>query len=94
MDKQKIKFECTYEEINKILGKINRQIIGFKESYGKKPNVIIISNNLALAFKNIYSLMNEFQTIKLNDEYLYINIIFGIACFASPALTGLDFEIR
>lgn len=90
----KIEFEYTYEEIHKIFGKINDQIEEFRKSYGKKPMFIILSNNLALAFREVYGLTNKFEAINLNDEYLEINRLFGFACFVSPTLSGLDFEIR
>lgn len=90
----KIEFECTYEEIHKIFGKINDQIEEFRKSYGKNPMFIILSNNLAVAFREVYGLTNQFEAIKLKDEYLKINRIFGFACFISPVLNGLDFEIR
>lgn len=90
----KIEFEYTYEEIHKIFGKINRQIEEFRKSYGKNPMFIILSDNLKTAFREVYGLTNQFEVIRLNDEYLEINRVFSFACFASPALSGLDFEIR
>ena len=83
-----------WEEIHKILGKINNQIAAFRKMYHKKPTFIIISEKLEYILRNQMELMCQNEMIILNDEALNLNRIFGFSCFSSPSLSNLDFEIR
>lgn len=83
-----------WEEIHKILGKINNQIEAFGKMYHRKPTFIIISEKLECILRSQMELMCQNETILLNDETLNLNRIFGFSCFSSPALSNLDFEIR
>jgi hypothetical protein len=83
-----------WEEIHKILGKINNQIEAFRKMYHKKPTFIIISKKLECILKNQMGLMCQNEMIILNGEELRLNRIFGFSCFSSPSLNNLDFEIR
>lgn len=84
----------TVDEVNKIIGQINNQIESFRSLYRNKPTFIIISVELAILFKTQHDLMSQHEVIVLNGEYLEVNRIFGMTCFASPALKDLEFEIR
>lgn len=84
----------TVDEINKTIGQINHQIEHFRNLYRRKPTFIIISIALAILLKEQYDLMSQHEVIVLNGEYLEVNRIFGMTCFASPALKDLEFEIR
>ena len=83
-----------WEEIHKILGKINNQIEAFREMYHRKPKFIIISEKLEYILRNQMELMCQHEMIILNDEQIVINRLFGFSCFTSPVLRGLNFEIR
>lgn len=83
-----------WEEIHKVLGKINNQIESFRQLYHRKPTFIIISESLEYILRNQMELMCQNETIILNDETLNLHRIFGFSCFSSPALSNLDFEIR
>ncbi len=83
-----------WEEIHKILGKINNQIESYKQLYHRKPKFIIISERLEYILRNQMELMCQNEMIILNDEELKSNRIFGFSCFSSPSLSNLDFEIR
>lgn len=83
-----------WEEIHKILGKINNRIEAFRGMYHRKPKFIIISEKLEYILRNQMELMCQNEMIILNDEALKLNRIFGFSCFSSPALSNLEFEIR
>lgn len=83
-----------WEEIHKILGKINNQIETFRKTYHRKPKFIIISEKLEYILRSQMELMCQNETILLDDEALNLNRIFGFSCFSSPTLSNLDFEIR
>ena len=83
-----------WEEIHKILGKINNQIEIFKKKYHRKPSFIIISEKIEYILKTQMELMYQNEMIILNDEPLKIYSIFGFNCFSSPTLLNLNFEIR
>lgn len=83
-----------WEEIHKILGKINNQIEAFRKMYHRKPKFIIISEKLEYILRNQMELMYQSEMIILNDEELKLNRVFGFSCFSSPSLINLDFEIR
>ena len=83
-----------WEEIHKILGKINNRIEAFRKMYHRKPTFIIISEKLEYILRNQMELMYQNKMIILNDEPLELNTIFGFNCFSSPSLSNLDFEIR
>lgn len=83
-----------WEEIHKILGKINNQIERFKKKYYRKPSFIIISEKLEYILKTQMELMYQNEMIILNDVPLKIYSIFGFNCFSSPTLLNLNFEIR
>lgn len=83
-----------WDEIHKILGKINNQIEAFRRMYRRKPKFIIISEKLEYILRNQMELMYQNEVIILNDEAVNLNRIFGFSCFSSPSLRNLDFEIR
>ena len=83
-----------WEEIHKILGKINNQIEAFRRIYRRKPKFIIISEKLEYILRSQMELMCQNEMIILNGEELHLNRIFGFSCFSSPSLSNLDFEIR
>lgn len=83
-----------WDEIHKILGKINNQIEAFRRMYRRKPKFIIISEKLEYILRNQMELMCQNEMIILNDEPIKLNRIFGFSCFSSPSLSNLDFEIR
>ena len=83
-----------WDEIHKILGKINNQIEAFKNKYCQKPRFIIISENLEYILETQMNLMCQYKMIILNDESIKLNTLFGFNCFSSPSLSNLDFEIR
>lgn len=83
-----------WDEIHKILGKINNQIEVFRRMYYRKPKFIIISEKLEYILRNQMGLMYQNEMIILNDEAVNFNRIFGFSCFSSPSLSNLDFEIR
>lgn len=83
-----------WEEIHKILGKINNRIESFRGMYHRKPKFIIISEKLEYILRNQMGLMSQNEMIILNDEALKLNRIFGFSCFSSPSLSNLEFEIR
>ena len=84
----------TVDEIDKTIGQINNQIESFRSLYRKKPTFIIISLELEILLRKQHDLMSQHEVIILNGEYLKVNRIFGMTCFASPALKDLEFEIR
>lgn len=84
----------TVDEIDKTIGQINNQIESFRSLYRKKPTFIIISLELEILLRKQHDLMCQHEAIILNGEYLKVNRIFGMTCFASPALKDLEFEIR
>lgn len=84
----------TVDEIDKTIGQINNQIESFRSLYRKKPTFIIISLELEILLRKQHDLMSQHEAIILNGEYLKVNRIFGMTCFASPALKDLEFEIR
>ena len=83
-----------WDEIHKILGKINNQIEAFRRMYHRKPKFIIISEKLECILRNYMELMNQNEIITINNETVYLNRLFGFSCFSSPSLRNLDFEIR
>lgn len=83
-----------WEEIHKVLGKINNHIESFRQLYHRKPTLIIISESLEYILRNHMELMCQNEKIILNDEMITLNRIFGFSCFSSPSLRNLDFEIR
>lgn len=84
----------TVDEVDKTIGQINNQIESFRSLYRKKPTFIIISLELEILLRKQHDLMSQHEVIILNGEYLKVNRIFGMTCFASPALKDLEFEIR
>lgn len=84
----------TVDEVNKTIGQINDMIESFRSLYRKKPTFIIMSLELAILLREQHDLMSQYEAINLNGEYLQVNRLFGMTCFASPALKNLEFEIR
>lgn len=84
----------SWEEIHKILGKINNDIELFRNKYHMDPNLIIISERLEYILKSQFDLMSHNEMIILNDKPLKINRVFSLSCLTSPALSNLNFEIR
>lgn len=84
----------NWEEIHKVLGKINNNIESFRQLYHIKPKFIIVSETLDYILRNYMELMSQNERIMLNDEMITLNRIFGFSCFSSPSLRNLDFEIR
>ena len=82
------------DDINKTLGKINSEIQLYRHNYYKMPQFIVISKELELLLQSQMEIMNERQTVIINNNTMEIRIIFGISCFISPVLTGLEFEVR
>lgn len=89
-----MKIELKQDEINEIIGKINNQIEIFRYAHHKRPTFIIISRDLEMVLRTQFRLLSQYEAVRLNNEYLEINRLFGICCFVSPVLSGLDFEIR
>ena len=83
-----------WDDLHKILGKINNQIEVFRRMYYRKPKFIIISEKLEYILRNQTELVYQNEMIILNDETVKLNRIFGFICFSSPSLRNLDFEIR
>ena len=83
-----------WDDIHKILGKINNQIEAFRGMYHRKPKFIIISEKLEYILRNQTELIYQNEMIIINNEPVYLNRLFGFSCFSSPSLRNLDFEIR
>lgn len=84
----------SWEEIHKIIGKINNDIELFRNKYHMDPKLIIISERLEYILKSQFDLMSYSEMIILNDKPLKINRVFSLSCLTSPALSNLNFEIR
>lgn len=96
IDWSKIKIVENYyteEEINKTLGKINTEIQLYRFKYRTMPQFIVISKPLEILLQKQMNIMNERQVIMINVNTIEIRIIFGVTCFTSPELIGLDFKI-
>ena len=84
----------TEKSIDLTLGRISNEIMEYKQQYGKEPEIILISQALEIIFEMQMKLMEQCQMIMLNNKELKLHYVFGIPCITTPALDGLEFEVR
>lgn len=84
----------TEEEVNKIPGKINDSIQEYIMNYKKEPQLILISRELEIFLINKIDIMHHRQLIMLGNKELRVDFMLGIPVLTTPALDGLEFEIR
>ena len=81
-------------DTQRVMEKINKQISSYKLAYGKNPQFIVISNELAVIFEIQLCLMTQRIGVMIGDTPLEFFSIWGIPCIVSRALTGTQFEVR
>ena len=81
-------------DTQRIMEKINKQISSYKLAYGRSPQFIVISRELATLFDIQLNLMTQMIGVMVGDAPLEFYSIWGIPCIVSRALTGTQFEVR
>lgn len=81
-------------DINKIISNINQEVIEYEKKWNNRPQLIIISRGLNVAFRVGFEMMLNYHQIMLDNQRLQLDYLFGIPCLTSLALEEYDFEIR